>query len=81
MKNFPSRQSGISKMVVLFALAVVIVAVYFSVGGNHVNVHVGVAGNELADRMSIMAIESRDIDFTLYREELDIETILAMRAG
>ncbi len=47
----------------------------------HVNGHVGVEGNELADRMSILAIESRNVDFTRYREELDIEAILAMRTG
>jgi ribonuclease HI len=47
----------------------------------HVNGHVGVEGNELADRMSIIAIESRDINFTLYREELDIPAILEMRTG
>ena len=47
----------------------------------HVNGHVGVEGNELADRMSIVAMESRDTDFTRYRKELDIRAILAMRAG
>lgn len=47
----------------------------------HVNGHVGVEGNELADRMSILAIASRDSDFIRYREELDIEAILAMTAG
>jgi len=47
----------------------------------HVNGHVGVEGNELADRMSMMAIEAKGTDFTRYREELDIHTILAMRAG
>lgn len=47
----------------------------------HVNGHVGVEGNELADRMSIMAIESRHRDFTRYSEKLDIDALLAMRAG
>jgi len=47
----------------------------------HVNGHVGVEGNELADRMSIMAIESREIDFALYQGEMDMQQILAMRAG
>lgn len=47
----------------------------------HVNGHVGVQGNELADRMSILAIQSRETDFALYREPLDIEAILATRAG
>ncbi|MEH6442771.1 MAG: ribonuclease H family protein [Oceanospirillaceae bacterium] len=47
----------------------------------HVNGHVGVEGNELADRMSIIAIQSREADFSLYSGEMDIEKILAMRAG
>ena len=45
------------------------------------NGHVGVEGNELADRMSMVAIEVQAIDFKLYQKELDIQTILAMRAG
>jgi ribonuclease HI len=47
----------------------------------HVNGHVGVEGNELADRMSMIAIEAKEIDFCLYSDELDIPGILAMRAG
>jgi len=47
----------------------------------HVNGHVGVEGNELADRMSIMAIAAGDPDFVRYREKIDIEAILATRAG
>ena len=47
----------------------------------HVNGHVGVQGNELADRMSILAIQSQESDFALYREPLDIPAILATRAG
>lgn len=47
----------------------------------HVNGHVGVEGNELADRMSIMAIETKDADFTRYSEKIDIKAILAMRSG
>lgn len=47
----------------------------------HVNGHVGVEGNELADRMSILAIEEKQTDFVNYQGELDIETLLAKRAG
>ncbi len=49
----------------------------------HVNGHVGVEGNELADRMSILAILRRDTDFRRYGEgeSLDIAAILALRAG
>jgi ribonuclease HI len=47
----------------------------------HVNGHVGVEGNELADRMSIIAIAEKDTDFSRYGGELDIKALLAMRAG
>lgn len=47
----------------------------------HVNGHVGLEGNELADRMSILAVQTRETEFALYREALDINAILAMRAG
>ncbi len=47
----------------------------------HVNGHVGVEGNELADRMSILAINSRTTKFVLYEEALNIKSLLAMRAG
>lgn len=47
----------------------------------HVNGHVGVEGNELADRMSIKAISENVVDFELYQEKIDIDEILALRAG
>jgi ribonuclease HI len=47
----------------------------------HVNGHVGVQGNELADRMSILAIGEKTVDFVRYRDALDVKAILAMRQG
>jgi ribonuclease HI len=47
----------------------------------HVNGHVGVEGNELADRMSILAIEKQDPDFVRFSERIDIEDLLAKRSG
>lgn len=47
----------------------------------HVNGHVGIEGNELADRMSIVAISSQDVNLCLYNETSDISEILALRAG
>jgi ribonuclease HI len=46
-----------------------------------VNGHVGVQGNELADRMSILAIGEKTLDFVRYRDALDVKAILAMREG
>jgi ribonuclease HI len=46
----------------------------------HVSAHVGTEGNELADRMAMYAVESREPKLQQYGE-LDIEAILRMRRG
>ena len=48
---------------------------------SHVKAHIGVEGNELADRMSIYGIEQKETHFCQYNQSLDIKTILAMREG
>ncbi|MGF1764390.1 viroplasmin family protein [Aliivibrio kagoshimensis] len=48
---------------------------------SHVKAHIGVEGNELADRMSIYGIAQKEASFCQYNETLDIKTILAMREG
>ena len=47
----------------------------------HINGHIGIEGNELADRMSVFAIKSKDNNLSFYREEKDISKILALRTG
>ncbi|WEJ63608.1 ribonuclease H family protein [Thiomicrorhabdus lithotrophica] len=47
----------------------------------HVNGHVGVEGNELADRMSMIAIAEKETEFTRYPDEINVAEILKMQAG
>jgi len=51
----------------------------------HVNGHVGVEGNELADRMSIIAIDKKEEGFKLYNEDkskpIDLKALLSLRNG
>ncbi|MGM0541989.1 MAG: viroplasmin family protein [Pseudomonadota bacterium] len=47
----------------------------------HVNGHVGVEGNELADRMSILAIKAKEVQFSRYPEHINIAQILKMATG
>lgn len=47
----------------------------------HVSAHVGTEGNELADRMAMLAVQSREKELCLYRDAIDIPTLLRMRAG
>jgi len=60
-------------------------ALYTSLGPQlqliHVSAHVGTEGNELADRMAMLAVESQTKDLRRYSEEIDVRAILRMRAG
>lgn len=47
----------------------------------HVSAHVGTQGNELADRMAMLAVQSRESELCLYRDAIDIPSLLGMRAG
>lgn len=47
----------------------------------HVAAHVGTEGNELADRMAMLAVQRKEKKLRLFREEMDIPTLLKLRAG
>ena len=47
----------------------------------HVAAHVGTEGNELADRMAMLGAQRKEKELRLYRETMDISTLLKMRAG
>ena len=47
----------------------------------HVAAHIGIEGNELADRMSIYAIDQRTAQFIRYDKPINLQAILALRTG
>jgi ribonuclease HI len=47
----------------------------------HVSAHVGIEGNELADRMAMLAVERRELQWREFTETLDTDKLLRMRAG
>lgn len=47
----------------------------------HVSAHVGIEGNELADRMAMHAVEKRQVEWRELDGPLDIPKLLKMRAG
>ncbi len=48
---------------------------------SHIKAHAGFEGNELADRMTMYAIETKSEKFVKYSEPIDVAKILKMRAG
>ena len=48
---------------------------------SHIKAHAGLEGNELADRMTMYAIEQKDKEFVKYTKKIKIDEILSMRAG
>ncbi len=47
----------------------------------HVSAHVGTEGNELADRMAMLGVQRKEKELRLYQDEMDIPTLLKLRAG
>ncbi|WP_394131846.1 viroplasmin family protein [Shewanella maritima] len=47
----------------------------------HVAAHIGIEGNELADRMSIYAVDQQQTAFCKYTDPIILEDILSLRAG
>jgi len=47
----------------------------------HIKAHSGFEGNELADRMTMYAIQEKSAAFVQYTKKIDIPTILKMRTG
>jgi ribonuclease HI len=47
----------------------------------HVSAHVGIEGNELADRMAMLAVEKRELEWRELGGPFDIDKLLKMRAG
>ena len=47
----------------------------------HVAGHAGTEGNELADRMAMLAVQSKEKELRQYQKTMDIPTLLKMRAG
>jgi ribonuclease HI len=48
---------------------------------SHVKGHANIEGNELSDRMAVLARMTREASFVRYKETIDIKTILAMPSG
>jgi ribonuclease HI len=47
----------------------------------HISAHVGIEGNELADRMAMLAVERREVNWRQFDGALDIPKLLKMRSG
>ncbi|MDF1876097.1 ribonuclease H [Sulfurimonas sp. SAG-AH-194-I05] len=47
---------------------------------SHIKAHAGFEGNELADRMTMYAVEEKSEDFIQYSQPINIEEILSMKA-
>ena len=47
---------------------------------HHVNGHIGIEGNELADRMSLLAVNELEVGWRRYPEPIIIDDVLGMRA-
>ena len=47
----------------------------------HIKAHAGIEGNELADRMTMVAVDEKEEPFSQYRGDMDVAALLRLRAG
>jgi len=47
----------------------------------HVAGHAGIEGNELADRMAMLAVQTKQCELRLYDGDMNVDLLLKMRAG
>ena len=80
-KGWTKKTGDIKNLAIIQQAHELFVRISEKVVVSHVKAHIGIEGNELADRMSIFAIDQQDPDFCLYPAPIDINEILALRAG
>ena len=80
-KNWTKKTGEIKNLEIIKLAHELFVSIGDDVVVNHVKAHIGVEGNELADRMSIYAIDKKAVEFCRYEEPIELAAILALRAG
>lgn len=81
-KNWKRKEEGdIKNLEVIQAAYKVYTEIEDEVTLTHVAGHAGIEGNELADRMAVMAAQTKQVDFKQYEGELNIPALLKMKAG
>jgi ribonuclease HI len=80
-KGWRKADGEIKNLSIIQAAYAVYCRIQAQVQLTHVSAHVGTEGNELADRMAMYAVESRNPHLCQYDGEMDIKAILRMRRG
>ncbi len=80
-KGWTKKTGEIKNLAIIQQAHELFVSISEKVVVSHVKAHIGVEGNELADRMSIFAIDKQDPDFCRYPDPIELSAILALRAG
>jgi len=80
-KGWRKADGEIKNLAIIQAAYAVYVQIESRVALLHVRGHVGNEGNELADRMAMQAVESREPHLRQWDGSLDVKTLLRMRRG
>lgn len=80
-KGWKKKDGEIKNLEIIQVMFALYMKLKKSVQVLHVNGHVGVEGNELADRMSIHAVETKEEAFAQFEVPASLKKILAMRTG
>ena len=80
-RGWRKAEGEIKNLEVIQALHALYLEIENDVNLQHVSAHVGIEGNELADRMAMLAVDRREVQWRQYEGDLDIARLLKLRPG
>jgi ribonuclease HI len=80
-RGWRKAEGEIKNLEVIQLLHALYLEIEDAVNLQHVSAHVGIEGNELADRMAMLAVERRELEWRELAGPFDIDKLLKMRAG
>lgn len=80
-KNWTKKGGEIKNLDIIKAAHAAYLEIADNIQVQHIKAHIGIEGNELADRMSVVAIERREEELCLFTDTESIPALLARNRG
>lgn len=81
IKNWTKKGGEIKNLDIIKPAHEVYLEIASKISVQHIKAHIGIEGNELADRMSVVAIDRREKELALFTDSESIPALLALNRG
>jgi ribonuclease HI len=80
-KDWTKKGGDIKNLDIIKSAHEIFLEIADKISVQHIKAHAGIEGNELADRMSVVAIDRREKDLSLFTDKESIPALLALDRG